>query len=58
MVPSLPKARTNRAETVLRWQTERARQNYYYLFQVSYNAVEQNNSVAALEQSEEETATQ
>ena len=58
MVPSLPKARTNRAETVLRWQTERARQNYYYLFQCRITLSSKTTSVAALEQSEEETATQ
>ena len=43
MVPSLPKARTNRAEAVVHWQTERARPSYYNLLQVSNNAFEQNN---------------
>ena len=39
VVPSLPKARTNRAESILCWQTETTGQNYHYLYQVSHNAV-------------------
>ena len=43
VVPPLPAARPNRAEAVSCWQTERTRQNYYYLLQMSINTIEQND---------------
>ena len=43
VVSPLPAARPNRAETIQDRQTERTRQNYYYLFQMSDNPIKQND---------------
>lgn len=43
VVPPLPTARPNRAETLQYRQTEGTRQNYRYLLQMSDNTFEQND---------------